>query len=259
MFNRNQVYVAILVPVLSLVTIPVYAGWGDFFGNLFNGDSKEKKQQQDASKTLTNALGAEDMNAAILEALSVGIERAIELLGKQGGYLDDAQVRIPMPDNLQKVESLLRKFGQDKYADRFIKTMNRAAEQAVPQTTQIFLDTIKGMSVEDAKKLLNGPDDAATRYFETKTSPQLEKVIRPIVSRTMNDVGVTSAYKKLVSKADFLGDYVDKDSLDIDAFVTRKTMDGLFIKLAKEEAKIRTTPVARSTDLLQKVFSQFSR
>jgi len=257
MTYRRQLSIAIIVPVLSMVAIPVYAGWGDFFGELLKGGSKEKEQQQDTSTVLKSALGAEDMNAAILEALSVGIERAIELLGKDGGYLDDAQVRIPMPDNLQKIESLLRKFGQDKYADRFIKTMNRAAEQAVPQTTKIFLDTIKGMSVEDAKKLLNGPDDAATRYFETKTSAQLEKVIRPIVSSTMDDVGVTSAYKKLVSKADFLGDYVDKDTLDIDAFVTRKTMDGLFLKLADEEAKIRTNPVARSTDLLKKVFSRF--
>ena len=197
------------------------------------------------------------MNAAILEALTVGVKRAIKLLGERGGYLDDAKVRIPMPDHLQKIESLMRKFGQDKYADRFITSMNRAAEQAVPQTTQIFLDTIKGMSVKDASELLKGPDDAATRYFEKNTSKQLTAVIKPIVSRTMDDVGVTSAYKKFVSKSDFLGDYVDKDSLDIDAFVTQKTLDGLFLKLADEEAKIRKNPAARSTDLLKKVFSQF--
>jgi len=254
---RFTTTIAIVAISTTCVVVPAYAGWGDFFADLLKDGKEEQQSQPSTSKTITNALSTKDMNGAILDALSVGVKRAIELLGKQGGYLNDAKVRIPMPDNLQKVESVLRRFGQDKYADRFIETMNSAAEQAVPQTTQIFLDTIKGMSLTDAKKLLDGPDDAATNYFRTKNSNQLEKVINPIVSKTMDDVGVTSAYKKLISKADFLGDYVDKDTLDIDAFVTRKTMDGLFLKLAEEEAKIRKDPVARSTDLLKKVFSQF--
>ena len=246
-----------IIAILLFVAVPAYAGWADALGDLFGGKEEKTSPQSQSTTPTTSALGKADMNGAILEALSVGVKRAITLLGKQGGYLDDAAVKIPMPENLQKVESLLRKFGQDKYADRFITTMNRAAEQAVPQTTQIFLDTIKGMSVKDASELLKGSDDAATRYFEKNTSKQLAAVIKPIVSRTMDDVGVTSAYKKFVSKSDFLGDYVDKDSLDIDAFVTQKTLDGLFIKLADEEAKIRKNPVARSTDLLKKVFSQF--
>jgi len=257
MKSRLKTTTAIIAITASCVVVPAYAGWGDFFGELLSGSKDSKQDQSSTSNVVSKALSAEDMNGAILDALSVGVKRAIELLGKQGGYLNDAKVRIPMPDNLQKVESVLRRFGQDKYADRFIQTMNSAAEQAVPQTTQIFLDTIKGMSLSDAKKILNGPDDAATNYFRSKNSAQLEKVINPIVSKTMDDVGVTKAYKKLVSKADFLGDYVDKDTLDIDSFVTRKTMDGLFLKLAEEEAKIRKDPVARSTDLLKKVFSQF--
>jgi len=245
-----------IIMISLFVAVPAYAGWADALGDLFGG-KEEKSSTQKKNTPTASALGTADMNAAILEALSVGVKRAISLLGKQGGYLNDAKVKIPMPENLQKVESLLRKFGQDKYADRFITTMNRAAEQAVPKTTQIFLDTIKGMSVKDASELLKGSDDAATRYFEKNTSKQLTEVIKPIVSRTMDDVGVTSAYKKFVSKSDFLGDYVDKDSLDIDAFVTQKTLDGLFLKLASEEKDIRKNPVARSTDLLKKVFSQF--
>jgi len=241
----------------SSVVVPAHAGWGDFLSNLLGGD--EQKSQPAISNTVNKTLSADEMNAAILDALSVGIKRAIELLGRQGGYLNDDAVRIPMPDNLQKVESVLRRFGQDKYADRFIQAMNSAAEQAVPKTTQIFLDTIKSMSLTDANKILNGSDDAATRYFRTKTSVQLERVIKPIVSTTMDDVGVTKAYKKLVSKADFLGNYVDRDSLDIDSFVTRKTMDGMFLKLAEEEARIRKDPIARSTNLLKKVFSQFGQ
>lgn len=258
MQNKTYILGGVLALVLVFVT-PVYAGWGDFFGGLLDGGSKEpEKTEPSTVRGISNALSKEDMSAAVLEALAVGVKRAISLLGQQGGFLNDAKVRIPMPDNLQKLESLLRQFGQDKYADRFIESMNSAAEQAVPKTTQIFLETIKGMSLNDARKILKGPDDAATAYFRSKNSAQLEKVIRPIVSRTMNEVGVTKAYKKLVSRADFLGDYVDRDSLDIDTFVTQKTMDGLFLKLAEEEAKIRKDPVARSTDLLKKVFSQFS-
>jgi len=256
MVSKLKTSTAIIAITASILATPAYAGWGDFFGNLLNDDKQETQAQP--STSIPSALSTKDMNGAILDALSVGVTRAIALLGKPGGYLNDAKVRIPMPDNLKKVESVLRRFGQDKYADRFINTMNSAAEQAVPKTTEIFLDTIKGMSLSDAKKLLNGPDDAATNYFRSKTSARLETIIGPIVSSTMDDVGVTKAYKKLVSKADFLGDYVDKDPLDIDAFVTRKTMDGLFLKLAEEEAKIRKDPVARSTDLLKKVFSQFS-
>jgi len=257
MKSKFTTITAIIAISASCVVVPAYAGWGDFLGELFKDGQTDTQSQPSTSKTITNALSNKDMNGAILDALTVGVKRAIKLLGQQGGYLNDAKVRIPMPDSLQKVESVLRRFGQDKYADRFIQSMNSAAEQAVPQTTQIFLDTIKGMSLTDAKKLLNGPDDAATNYFRSKTSTQLEKVISPIVSKTMDDVGVTKNYKKLISKADFLGDYVDKDTLDIDSFVTRKTMDGLFLKLAEEEAKIRKDPVARSTDLLKKVFSQF--
>ena len=256
MSSRRLLPGIIITAVFFFAAAPAYAGWADVLSDLLGG-GEEKSLVQEKTTPTASAVGTADMNAAILEALSVGVKRAISLLGKQGGYLNDAKVKIPMPEHLQKVESLLRKFGQDKYADRFITTMNRAAEQAVPKTTQIFLDTIKGMSVKDASELLKGSDDAATRYFEKNTSKQLTAVIKPIVSRTMDDVGVTKAYKKFVSKSDFLGDYVDKDSLDIDAFVTQKTLDGLFLKLAAEEKAIRKNPVARSTDLLKKVFSQF--
>jgi len=258
MRSKYITFTASIAIIASCIAIPAYAGWGDFLGDLLKDKKETTQSQPSTTSAVTEALSTQDMNGAILDALSVGVQRAIKLLGQDGGYLNDAKVRIPMPDSLQKIESVMRRFGQDKYADNFITAMNSAAEQAVPKTTEIFLDTIKGMSLTDAKKLLNGPDDAATSYFKEKTSGQLEQVISPIVGKSMDDVGVTKSYKKLVSKADFLGDYVDKDSLDLDAFVTRKTMDGLFLKLAEEEAKIRKDPVARSTDLLKKVFSQFS-
>jgi hypothetical protein len=233
------------------------ADWKSFLEGLFSDDDVAPAVTQPQASQV--APGQTDMNRAILDALSVGVQRAIELLGREGGYLNDAQVRIPMPHTLTQVEKLARKLGQDKYADRFIAAMNQAAERAVPQTTQIFLDAIKGMSVQDAQAIVTGSDDAATRYFQERTSADLRRVIQPLVSESMNEVGVTNAYKKFIDKADFLTGYIDPQALDLDGYVTDKTLDGLFLKLAEEERRIRTDPVARTTDILKKVFDYYSK
>lgn len=248
----------ILLLLIVLAATPcANAGWQDTL-NDWLGDGKDKPASSPAAKnSATYVPSGADMNKAILDALSVGIQRAIELLGTKNGFLGDDQVRIPMPTNLQKIDSVLRKLGQGKYADKFITSMNRAAEQAAPQTTQIFLNAIKSVSVKDAKSILQGGDDSATRYFREKTSVQLESVIKPLVSQAMNNAGVTRNYKKLIAKADFLGPYVEPGSLDLDAYVTAQTVNGLFIKLADEERKIRKDPAARSSELLKQVFGYF--
>jgi len=249
--------VTLLAVSLSMATGSLQAAWSDFLGDVLG----EFTRPADADKTVTtdnSALGQQEMTRAVLEALEVGSRRAIDSLGRQGGYLNDQAVKILMPESLQKVDSLLRKLGQEKYADEFVTSMNRAAERAVPQTTHIVINTIKKMSLQDAKGILQGDDDAATQYLRQHASEDLRQAIQPIVSETMDEVGVTSAYKKMVSKTGFLSSFMDKESLDIDHYVTTKTLDGLFIKLAMEEAKIRKDPVARSTELLQKVFSRFA-
>ena len=252
---KRIILVSLFIPTLFFAV--AHAGWQDLLNDWLGGSKEEATTPAETTRSSSYTPTQSDMNRAILDALSVGVKRAIELLGKQDGFLGDAQVRIPMPEDLQTIENLARKLGQDKYADQFITSMNRAAEKAVPQTTQIFVDTIKEMSVQDAEKILRGSDDAATQFFREKTSTQLEDVIKPLVSQTMNDVGVTRHYKKLVSKVDFLGSYVDPETLDLDAYVTRQTVSGLFIKLAEEEKKIRKDPVARSSELLKQVFGYF--
>lgn len=239
----------------SLICLPASAGWQDTLNDWFGGDSSSSSPSTTDGNTPSNA----DMNKAILDALVVGVRRAIELLGKQDGFLGDAQVRIPMPEDLQKIESLARKLGQDKYTDRFITSMNRAAEQAVPQTTQIFIDAINNMNVSDAKSILQGGDNSATDYFRKHTSTQLESVIKPLVSNAMSNTGVTRHYKKLVSKVDFLGSYVDPETLDIDSYVTKQTIHGLFVKLAEQEKLIREDPAARSSELLKQVFGYYQQ
>lgn len=161
-----------------------------------------------------------------------------------------------MPKTLKKVDKGLRKIGREKYADRFILTMNRAAEKAVPQTMTILLNAIKAMSLNDALAILNGEQDAATQYFRRSSSQQLRGAIKPLVTDATNAVGLTENYKKMISKAGFLASYIDQDSLDIDQYITDKTLDGLFIKIANEEKRIRSNPVARTTDLLREVFGQ---
>lgn len=242
-----------IVVILFATSTPAYADWQDVLNQWF-GKASDAETSSASALDIPNQT---DMNKAVLEALSVGIKRAIALLGRKDGYFLDTQVRIPIPRDLQRLEKLLRKFGQDKYADRFIKSMNRAAEQAAPQTSRIFLDAIRNMSVRDARKILQGSDDAATQYFRQHTAKNLRALIRPLVSNAMNNVGVTKNYKKLVSKADFVGRYLQPETLDLDAYVTGLAVEGLFIKLAEEEAKIRKDPAARTTELLKRVFGYF--
>jgi hypothetical protein len=205
------------------------------------------------------ALSNDQIIRGLKDALSIGAEKAIKLLGRDGGYLKDKQVRIPLPGVLETVGKGLRAVGQDKLVDEFIATMNHAAEQAVPETLSIFGDTIRDMSLEDARGILNGGDTAATEYFRKNSSKRLSAAILPIIQEATRKTGVTSSYKSLVSEAGFLADYVDMDSLDLDKYVTSKALDGLFLKLAQEEKLIRENPVARTTDILKTVFGSVGR
>ncbi|MGB5405175.1 MAG: DUF4197 domain-containing protein [Thiogranum sp.] len=227
----------------------VQAGWGDWVKKI-----EESLQSTSPTDAAVSGLSQTEITAGLKEALNVGIERATSLLGQDGGFLNDAAVRIPMPDRLQTLERGLRAAGQDAIADEFVATMNHAAERAVPETTAIFVETIRTMSVADARDVLNGPDDAATRYFREHNQERLSAAILPIVQDSTQKTGVTSAYKRLVGGLGFLNQFGNQDSLDLDSYVTRKTLDGLFVKLADEERLIRENPVARSTDLLKKVF-----
>lgn len=243
--------VCVIIGVIALTfSLRSEAGFGDFFKKHFDGGDKTNSL---ALSSLTDS----EMIDGLKEALSVGIERAIALLGKDGGFLNDSTVKIPMPSALQSVEKGLRAIKQDKYADEFINTINSAAEKAIPRASKIFGEAIKNMSLDDAKSILSGPDDAATAFFRRNTEGQLNNSIYPLVQNATNETGVTSSYKNLTKKAGFLGRFVDKDNLDLDKYVTGKALDGLFVKLALEEKKIRQDPLARGSDLLKKVFSSF--
>lgn len=233
------------------VSTPVVADWSKYLDTVKG--AAETAGVSTSSVDLTNT----EMVAGLKEALDKGTRFAVDTLGKPGGFLDNQKVRIPMPESLSWVESSLRTLRQDELADEFITTMNQAAEQAVPEATDIFGEAIQNMSVEDAQGILSGPDDAATEYFRSNTESTLTERMRPIVEAATARTGVTSAYKNMTAKAGGLTAMMPGSATDIDGYITTRTLDGLFLMIAEEERKIRENPVARSSELMKKVFSAY--
>ena len=217
------------------------------------------------AQTTLAGLSQDQVAQGLKDALAKGLQQAIAGLGHDGGFLTNLNVRIPMPEKMQTAEKALRAIKQDKLADDFVVTMNHAAEQAVPEAGAVFADALKQMSIEDARAILSGPNDAATQYFQKTAQANLYARFYPIVQKATAQAGVTSAYKRVMEKASVTqglgslgsalgGSVLGKDSMDIDAYVTNKALDGLFQMVAAEEQQIRQNPVARTTAALQKVF-----
>ena len=195
------------------------------------------------------------IGSGLKEALKIGTENTVNLTGKVDGYFKNEAIKILMPEKLQTLEKGLRAVGYGPKVDEFILSMNRSAEQAAPFAKQIFWDAIGAMSFDDAKKILSGGNTAATDYFKGKTTDQLTTAFKPVVDKTMNEVGVTRQYNDLVGKFHSIP-FMKSESFDIDHYVVTKSLDGLFHVLGQEELKIRTNPAARVTDLLKEVFGK---
>lgn len=200
--------------------------------------------------------GAQDMAAGLKEALAVATGNAVQTLSKSNGYFGDAAVKILLPEKMQKAAEVLKKAGYQKEVDDFVLSMNRAAEQAAPKARPIFEDAVKKMTFDDAQKIVKGNNTAATDYFKAKTSSQLTDAFKPVVADSMNQAGTTQSYKALTDRYNSMVPFAKMDSFDLDSYVTKKSLDGMFFKVGQEEAKIRTNPAARTTDLLKKVFSK---
>ena len=193
--------------------------------------------------------------AGIKEALVLGTGKAVNSLSKENGYFGDQAVKILMPKNIQMVAEVARMAGYEKQVDEFILSMNRAAEAAVPLAARIFGDAIRSMSVNDVRGILTGGDTAATEFFKRKSEKKLYMAFKPVVSKKVDEVGATRAYK------DMMGHYeqvplMQSRSLDLDDYVTRKALDGVFYMVGQEEKQIRTNPAARTTELLKTVFGK---
>lgn len=244
--------------------LPVALALTCLLGASATGDAASLRELLGLGRKSTNAVAAARSSVAGLseqqiadglkEALANGVQHAVTNLGRAGGFLHDPEVRIPMPENLQRVEQTLRTLRQDKLADDFVTTLNQAAEQAVPEAAAVLADSVKQMTLADAKSILTGTNTAATAYFRRTSETNLYARFLPIVQQATRKTGVTSSYKQMRARLGFASALMGNDAGDLDDYVTRKTLDGLFIKIGEEETAIRANPAARTTELLQKVF-----
>ena len=195
-----------------------------------------------------------DQIGSLKQALTQGAETAVTNLARENGYLGKARVRIPLPESLQKADRAMRRFGMGNYSDELITAMNRAAEAAVPEARTLLAGAIKNMSVTDAKGILTGSDDAATRYFRSHTETALTGKFKPIVGKAMQKVKLAEKYDRFAGKGAKFG-LVDERDARLDDYITRKTMDGLFLMMAEQEKAIRANPMEATGTLAKKIFS----
>ncbi|MEL7002470.1 MAG: DUF4197 domain-containing protein [Bacteroidota bacterium] len=209
---------------------------------------------------INKAIGEEQLTtdqvaAGLKEALVNGISNGSNQASKVDGYFKNPQIKIPFPPDVQRVEDKLRKIGLGKEVDKFVLTLNRGAEQAAKEAKPIFVAAIKSMTIRDAWNILKGEDDAATQYLNRVTSAQLKAKFQPIIRNALNKTNATKYYGDIIGTYNKIP-FVDKADPELDNYATDKAMEGLFLLIAKEEKKIREDPVARTTELLRKVFSK---
>lgn len=199
-----------------------------------------------------------DATNGLRQALADGSQAAVALLGKENGFFGNAKVKIPLPPALQQVESALRFAGMKQQADDLVLAMNRAAESAVPEAKALLVDSVKKMSVQDAKTILTGGDTAATDYFRRTTQDQLTQRFLPIVKKATAKVGLAERYNALAGQGSKLG-LVSSDQANIETYVTRKTLDGLYLMIAEQEKNFRQNPAGAASDIVKKVFGALGR
>lgn len=237
-----------LLPVVLIVSLMVPSAHG--------ADWKDLLKSAPLPSVTGSVQDASTVASGLKEALSVGTKNAVGLLSRKDGYFGNEAVRILLPENIRKVGDVLRMAGYQKEVDAFVLSMNRAAEKAAPRAADIFAGAIREMSITDAQKILGGGNTAATEYFKSKTSTQLFDAFKPDISKSMSEVGVTRAYKAMTDRYTSMVPFAKVESLDLDRYVTNKSLDGLFYMVGQEETKIRTNPAARTTELLRKVFAK---
>lgn len=194
-----------------------------------------------------------DAASGIRVALERGAVAAVGLLGKTDGFLGNPKVRIPLPSFLDDAARLLRATGQKKRVDALETALNRAAEAAVPEAKALLVSAVKSMSVEDAKQLITGGDDSVTQFFVGKTREPLGVKFLPIVTKATEKVSLVDKYNAVAGKAASLGLIKPQDA-SIQAYVTEKALDGLYLMIGEEEKKIRANPLATGSAILRKVF-----
>ena len=231
--------------VFILLTTNLYGSWLD-----------KAKDMVDETGIITSSdsLTESEINSGLKEALHKSTKLVVEQLGTVGGFNADPDIHIPLPNSMSRVQTALDTIGMSDTLDDLEMRLNRAAEIATPKASDLFFNAISDMSLDDARGILEGPDDAATRYFKKKMTPDFVKEFTPIVDESLSESGAIKAYDQAISEYKSIP-LVPDVKTDLSTYVVEEAMDGIFHYLAVEETKIRNDPAARTTDLLKKVFS----
>lgn len=213
--------------------------------------------------THANALSVADLSnteasSGLKEALIQGAGKAVSKLGAADGFFGNKEVKIPLPEAMQKAEKTMRMLGMGKQADELVLKMSRAAEAAVPEAKALLVDSVKKMSVADAKAVLTGGNDAATQYFKKTTATPMAAKFLPVVKKATENVQLAQQYNKFAEMGNKFG-VVKKEQANLEEYVTQKTLDGVYLMMAKEEAAIRKDPVGQASSLLKKVFGAIGK
>jgi len=226
------------------------------FAMLISTLSTNAQLLKNAKKLLgqkSTGFSEKDAADAIKEALVKGTGEGVKFVSKLNGYFGNPEIKIPFPPDVKNVETQLRSVGMGKQVDEVILSINRAAEDAAKDAEQIFVAAIKGMTVNDAVNIVKGSNDAATQYLKRTTSPQLKEKFLPVIKVSLDKVNATKYWSDIIKAYNKIP-FVQKMNPNLPEYVTAKAIDGLFVMIAKEELKIRKDPVARTTELLKKVF-----
>jgi len=285
-------YTKIVITGLLCSSTLLNAGWMDSFTDIITetkdtyvesvNSTSSTDSKNDDTKTLTSGtssitdLTSTDMNSALKKALNEGVDYAVKSLGAKDGYLNNPLTKIALPEDLQKTADLVRKVGGDKYVDDLILAFNNAATEAAPKTAGILANSISDMSIDDAKKILSGSDNAATDYFRGSSTKELQETIAPIIKKSMENNSVATYYDAFQSfykenagalnneyvstAADMFGygGVIPKEGdEDLNGYVTNKSIDGLMVMIEEKEKEIRDNPLMQNSDLIKKVFSAF--
>ena len=201
----------------------------------------------------SESLSSDEVAQGLKEALTKGVSKGSDLVSQVDGYFKNPEIKIPFPPEVKQVESRLRQIGLGDEVDRFVLTLNRGAEDAAKEAKPIFIEAVRGMTIQDAWAILKGEQDAATKYLKSSTSSLLKEKFKPIIQNSLSKVNATRYYGDLVNSYNKIP-LVQKVNPDLDEYATDKAIEGLFVMIAKEEKNIRANPMARTTELLKKVF-----
>lgn len=240
-----KLIIPMVIACVPSAHVDAQSGWLDKAGKLY----EELGGNEGASAAISN----EEIAAGLKEALHVGTDHVVGRLGAVDGFNTDPLVHIPLPDSLKKVQSTLSAVGMSAMMDDLELRLNRAAEVATPEAKRLFLESIQDMTLEDVRRIYEGPSDAATRYFQAKMSAPLADKMIPIVNNSLSQVGAIRVYDDAIDRYQAIP-FVPDVKADLTGYVVDKGMDGIFFYLAREEASIRQDPASRTTDLLRKVF-----